>query len=125
MTAVTMATYDAILPSKIKDDSLRTLLDALTGTRGAGQERIARVALEWTCLLLKKNADYGSSAWKRPVIAPECSEDAAIRVRMSDKIERLHRLIETGRGEVAESIEDTIRDLGAYCLLWLASPQSD
>ena len=98
--------------------------DALLGRRGPDQERIAKEGIAWVSLLLRKNADYGGSAWKRPVLAPECDTDTAMRVRMSDKIERITSLLSKGDPEVVdESIRDTVRDLGAYCLLWLACPQ--
>jgi hypothetical protein len=102
-------------------ERLNLLADTLSGERGEDQKRIARVGLEWICLLLAKNSDYGSSVWKQPLLAPEVPADAAIRVRMSDKIERL-RYLRFSAGEINESVEDTIRDLGAYCLLWLARP---
>lgn len=98
--------------------------EAWLGNRGPDQERIAKEGLAWVSLLLRKNADYGSSAWKAPVLAPECDVDTAMRVRMSDKIERIQSLLSKDGAEVAEeSIRDTIRDLGAYCLLWLACPK--
>jgi hypothetical protein len=106
-------------------EALNHLGDALAGMRGADQQRIARVGLEWIGLLLAKNLDYGSSAWKTPVLAPGCDPATAILVRMSDKIERLGRLLGGHRGQCDESIEDTIRDLGAYCLLWLARPREE
>ena len=101
-----------------------TLFAALTGERGDDQKRIAEVVVAWGDLLLSKNSDYGSSAWKQPVLAPGLDADAAMRVRMSDKIERISSLLQKGSAEVDESIEDTIKDLGAYCLLWLARPQN-
>jgi hypothetical protein len=98
-------------------------MDAIRGIRGPDQQRIATEGLAWLSLLLRKNADYGSSAWKKPVLAPECDVDTAMRVRMSDKIERIQSLLAKDGPEVAEeSIRDTMRDLGAYCLLWLACP---
>jgi hypothetical protein len=102
---------------------LDVLRDALSGIRGADQQRIGRVGLEWITMILHKNTDYGSSVWHAPVLAPECQTEAAIRVRMSDKIARLTRLLSGDAAQCAESIEDTVRDLGAYCLLWLARPR--
>lgn len=96
---------------------------ALSGHRGDDQLRIAEVGLQWVATLLRKNADYGSSAWEKPILAPECSASAAIRVRMSDKINRLATLLANDcEPEVAESIDDTLGDLGSYCLLELARP---
>lgn len=100
----------------------RIVEDAWMGKRGPGQERIAKAGLAWLALILRKNRDYGDSVWQESVLAPECSIDTAIRVRMSDKISRLHNLLKGNSAEVAESINDTIRDLGAYCLLLLTRP---
>lgn len=99
---------------------------ALNGDRGPDQQRIAETGVTWIELLLAKNADYGSSAWKPPLLSPGLDAGAAILVRMSDKIERIASLAAkggAGSAEVAESLEDTVRDLGAYCLLWLARPK--
>lgn len=98
--------------------------DALSGSRGDDQRRIAEVGTQWVETLLKKNHDYGSSAWTQPVLAPDCDIESAIRVRMSDKIQRLQRLLAGGHTqEVDESLHETISDLGGYCLLYLARPQ--
>lgn len=97
------------------------VLDAMNGHRGEDQKRIANHGLKWLTLLLQKNQDYGSAAWKAPVLVPDSSPRDAILVRMSDKIERL-RVLYARAAEVDESYDDTIRDLGAYCLLYLAAP---
>ena len=74
-------------------------------------------------MILAKNADYGGSAWRRPVLCRHLDPGSAILVRMSDKIERLLQLLEKGQPQVvAETLADTIGDLGAYCLLYLARP---
>ena len=107
---------------KALDDAMAILEEALTGNRGADQMAIAQEVVRWGALLLRKNADYGSSVWKSPILAPDCDPGVAIRVRMSDKINRLASLLDRP-GEVAdESLDDTLRDLGAYCLLELARP---
>ena len=99
------------------------LLQAIDGERGPDQQRIASEVLRWGGLMLRKNADYGGAVWDVPALAPDCSPSAAIRVRMSDKIARLRTLLAKGTAEVAdESIDDTLRDLGAYCLLELCRP---
>jgi hypothetical protein len=109
-------------------DEYNEILDSLASVRGPDQQRIAEVGLEWITLLLKKNSDYGSSVWKTPILAPDCDAGMAIRVRMSDKINRLVSLLNNTivnsdtRPEIDESIDDTLRDLGAYCLLELARP---
>lgn len=98
------------------------ITEALDGQRGADQQRIASTVMEWLQTILQKNADYGGSVWSVPVLAPDLSPGDAILVRMTDKINRIATLRSKGP-EVAESLEDSIRDLGAYCLLWLARPQ--
>lgn len=85
------------------------------------QQVIAQVGIEWLATLLRKNDDYGNSVFRSPVLARKLSPGDACLVRMSDKIERLDNLINSGaKPQVAESIDDTISDLGAYCLLYLA-----
>ena len=95
---------------------------ALAGEFNDDAKRIAEVGLEWVETLIKKNVDYGSSVWQVPVLAPECDPATAIRVRMSDKISRIRSLLERKDALVDESLQDSIADLGAYCLLLLAKP---
>ena len=80
---------------KALDDAMAILEEALTGNRGADQMAIAQEVVRWGALLLRKNADYGSSVWKSPILAPDCDPGVAIRVRMSDKINRLASLLWT------------------------------
>lgn len=88
------------------------------------QARIATMGIEWLDLILKKNADYGCSVWQPPVLAADLGPSDAILVRMSDKINRLISLKGQKDRVACESYEDTMRDLGAYCLLWLARPDA-
>jgi hypothetical protein len=102
--------------------------EALRGLRGPDQERIVQEGVEWIALLLRKNSDYGSSVWKTPVLCPKTHPKLAILVRMSDKVQRIQSLQEkmADGGEIevlGESFDDTIRDLGAYCLLYLSAPE--
>ncbi len=88
--------------------------DFLTGD----QRLIWDMFEECKVLCVQKNLDYGSSVFKIPAFAPECAADTAIRVRMSDKFERITNLIRSGNQQVkSESIEDTLKDLGVYCFL--------
>ncbi|MCA9265372.1 MAG: DUF1599 domain-containing protein [Planctomycetales bacterium] len=103
--------------------AIRVEIDkALGGTFGEDQQRIASVGIQWLSTLLRKNRDYGSSAWKAPVLAPQLAPGDAILCRMSDKVERIARLLQGESPSVSESLEDTMCDLGAYALLWLARP---
>lgn len=108
-----------------KVERLNLLGDALVGNRGEDQRRIAATVLEWGCLLLAKNADYGSSVWRAPEIAQGINAGDAILVRLADKWERLKQFAKRPPKIASESREDTIRDLGAYALLWLARPGTD
>lgn len=120
------------IPSKEADDVTPEMLNealirkCLNGEFNRDQQVIAETCREFTATLLKKNIDYGSSVFQRPVLAPDMPADSAILVRATDKVQRLRNLLKK-LDEVVdvipqvkdESIEDTIRDLGAYCLLWL------
>lgn len=100
------------------------LVDALSGKNGAGQKIIAQQALAWTVQLLKKNADYGSAVFSPPMLVPWLSARTVILSRMSDKVARIASLVKQDKAPrvVSESLEDSIADLGAYCLLWLCEP---
>jgi hypothetical protein len=111
--------------SIFEDEDFYEITEAGEGKHGPDQERIAREGLRWLKLILQKNRDYGSSAWQSPVLCPSMPCSSAILVRMSDKIRRLGTLTtNNAHASVAnESLEDTMRDLGAYALLYLARPK--
>ena len=109
----------------MRTTDMQLIAAAANGQRGQGQQRIADTALDWLVTLLQKNADYGSSAWKKPLLAPHMDIGDAILVRMTDKIERIASLLQRPAEVKTETIEDTVRDLGAYCLLWLARPKDE
>lgn len=72
-------------------------------------------------VLVAKNSDYKGSAFKSPALAPDLSPEKAIRVRASDKIERIFNLLAGHKELVPEKLEDTMLDLAGYCILWLAA----
>ena len=73
-------------------------------------------------ILLKKQADYGDSAFNRPFLNPKATAEDAILTRLSDKFFRLHNIQKKGRAEVEdETLEDTVRDIAGYCILFLAN----
>lgn len=94
---------------------------AAAGQHGDDQKVIVTTGLEILDTLLRKNHDYGGSAWKTPVLAPGLSPREAIQCRMSDKIERLQKLLSGKNPLVQESIEDSMRDLAGYAVLWLGA----
>lgn len=102
-------------------EDLDLLRQAVNGERGEDQKRIAEQGVQLITLLLRKNSDYGSSAWKSPLLAPHVSPREAIQCRMSDKVQRFVQL-QSRPAEVAESMEDTVRDWTGYGVLWLGAP---
>ena len=66
-------------------------------------------------LLVRKNHDYGNS------FGDQLAEDGPIvfKVRMKDKISRLRTLLTADAQVKDESIEDTLRDIIGYCILFL------
>ena len=107
---------------KVSDMSgVELIRQALNGERGDDQQKIATAGMQIVELLLRKNRDYGGSAWKRPVLAPSLEPRTAMLCRMSDKIERIQSLLEKGGNEVKdESLNDTFRDLCGYLMLYVA-----
>jgi hypothetical protein len=88
------------------------------------QSRIAKIGIEWLDMMLRKNADYGSAVWNKPILCCHLSAGDAILVRMSDKVQRIQTLLTQPANFASESFEDTLKDLGAYCLLYLARPKT-
>jgi hypothetical protein len=79
-------------------------------------------------LLIAKNADYGSSFAKSPVLYPTMPPKTAILVRMSDKINRIGNLVmlaKTEKTEVNEPLTETVKDLAGYCLLFNVLSRED
>ena len=75
-------------------------------------------------VLVRKNTDYGASAFNPPALAPWVGPKTAILVRMSDKISRLNNLQGAEKPNY-ESIEDTILDLAGYAILLLVEMQKN
>ena len=75
-------------------------------------------------VLVRKNTDYGASAFNRPALAPDVKPTTAILVRMSDKISRLNNLQGADKPN-CEAIEDTILDLAGYAILLLIARQKE
>ncbi len=94
---------------------------------------IEKIFNETRDLVLRKNADYGSSFLESPKLLAKSDnsfpipiEELGIIVRISDKIARIQNLLkglnETSNPKVSnESLEDSITDLMGYCGLWLVT----
>lgn len=100
---------------------LPLVLNAM-GDTNADRQRIAEQGVMLVAKLLRKNADYGSSAFKRPRLSPALDAGEAIKVRMSDKLERLESLAGKDPQVAGESWEDTLMDLAGYIVLYFARP---
>ena len=114
------AIEDAAERQVVLDNKL--MQQAIMGKRGDDQRRIAEAVCVLGAKLLRKNNDYGSSAWKRPKLASHLDSSTAIRVRMSDKLERIESLASKPAEVAGESLEDTLDDLVAYWILLKAAP---
>lgn len=93
---------------------------AYSGKHTERQQSIIGLGFRLITTLLRKNQDYGNSAARSPLFAPELSPDAAVRVRMSDKAERIISLSSpenSGPAVKNESLQDTYLDLAGYCIL--------
>lgn len=89
----------------------------LAGKAPSGREIVLEGLLQ-TLTLLRKNIDYGNSALRVPMLAPNLTALQALLCRMSDKVCRIGQLAGSGEQQVKdESLLDTLRDLGAYCVL--------
>ena len=109
----------------ITPTQLDNIRSAHAGQLTPDAQIISEVGLSVIDLLLRKNSDYGSSAFVTPVLTPNLSPRTAIQCRMSDKIARLATLLASPATDpqVTESVEDTMRDLAGYAILWLACPE--
>lgn len=94
----------------------KTKQSGITIQTGTEIKRICK-ALENT--LLRKNADYGNSSQRAPILIPRLSAQDALKVRLSDKIARFIQLEQTGAARVNESLDDTLLDMAGYCVLLL------
>lgn len=85
--------------------------------------RFMRRATAIASLLQRKNADYGNSAYRPPLLSPSMPLESALLVRMSDKIQRFVRLLENQAQVKEETLDDTAQDLAGYLILWLERPR--
>lgn len=83
------------------------------------KERIEKVCETLKTTLVAKNQNYGNSAFRNPLLAPNVSPQEALLTRLSDKIGRMERLLRGEPDRVQESLDDTILDIAGYCVLLL------
>lgn len=94
---------------------------AIAGDYTFDAEKIANIGSMVVAQLIRKNIDYGSSVFNRPILRQDLSLRSSIEVRMSDKIARLQNLLQNKENMVDESIADTMADLAGYAILWLCN----
>jgi len=118
-----------VKPSFVTDpNGQRSLLVELSLATPDSQ-RIAEAGIAIIEQLLRKNADYGSSAFMTPVLTPGTNVIDAMLTRMSDKVQRIGNLRKQSTdpnfsGRVGESFKDTVGDLAGYLILLLAHMES-
>ena len=111
--------------SAVEDFNLITKVLTEENVSGVTFE-LAKTTVEVGALLVRKNQDYGSSGMKRPVLMPSMTPRQALLCRMSDKVARIAQLADGSDPQVAdEKLEDTIKDLAGYCILWLTAGDTD
>lgn len=103
------------------DPDLERILAALD-EGNEDQQRIAQAGIALVATLLRKNTDYGGSAWAAPILKPDMLPGDALLARMSDKVQRIARLTQHDAEVATESLADAINDLTGYGLLWLSRP---
>ncbi len=84
------------------------------------EKAISEICDELKETLIKKNRDYGDSFSK---LYHEYG-DLSVVIRFSDKIGRYKNLISNENLVKDESIEDTVKDIGGYAILRLASERA-
>ena len=110
----------------IADRDLEMIVRALGQYSTPSQSALAHTGVEIVSTLLRKNADYGDTAGRSPLLAPDLSPCKALLVRMSDKVARLANLISHGEpSQVDESLRDTMRDLAGYAIRWLVANNTE
>ena len=99
------------LVETLGNKELQRIMEALQGDHGEDQQKIALAILDIGNTLLRKNSDYGSSAFSAPILAPTLPSTMALRVRMSDKIARIKNLFATQDRQVKdEPVTDSFKD---------------
>jgi len=85
------------------------------------EERIEAVCDELKALLIRKNRDYADSFSKQY----EKYGIISGLIRMDDKMSRLTNLVNGGKDNVGESIEDTLLDNAGYAVMTLIEKRKE
>ena len=103
---------------EVKETLQKTLDKVKEPVENEFMEEYKKIVTETMELCVKKNKDYGSSVQD----TFEKFGDISYLVRITDKYNRICSLLQNGKAEVEdESCSDSIRDMGNYLFLWLAS----
>lgn len=69
--------------------------------------------------LVAKNKDYGGSAQRIPLFLPNLHPKFAMLIRLNDKVNRLHALLNNYQGINLSAVKDTLLDMAGYSILLL------
>lgn len=102
------------------------LMRASNGARCVTVSQLQGCLADIIDLVVRKNRDYGNSAFNIPALVPWLPQSAAILVRLSDKISRVKNLwgkesatLDSPMGVPSETLFDTLSDMVGYLmLLW-------
>ena len=109
--------------SDLKDTDVESTVEAIKNTKEENDpvnpfmEEYKKIVTETMDLCEKKNKDYGSSVQDTFLRFG----DLSYLTRITDKYNRILTLINKDNEVKDENLIDTIRDMGNYCFLWLAS----
>lgn len=109
--------------SDLKDTDVESTVEAIKNTKEENDpvnpfmEEYKKIVTETMNLCEKKNKDYGSSVQDTFLRFG----DLSYLTRITDKYNRILTLINKDNEVKDENLIDTIRDMGNYCFLWLAS----
>lgn len=103
-------------------NSMRTIQELI---QNEDQALIAKIGVGVVATLMQKNHDYGSSVFQAPATAPHIKPEDAILVRLHDKMARLKNLQSKESQVKSESVEDTIRDVIGYWILYLVNKEKE
>lgn len=110
--------YDIPPQIKINSDKIKEVnVDDENDPVNPFMEEYKKIVTETMNLCEKKNKDYGSSVQDTFLRFG----DLSYLTRITDKYNRILTLINKDNEVKDENLIDTIRDMGNYCFLWLAS----
>lgn len=84
------------------------------------RQKINDLCLGLAKTLVEKNKDYGGSAQRIPLFLPNLQPKITMLIRLNDKVNRLHALLNNNQGINLSAVKDTLLDMAGYSILLLA-----